>query len=437
MLKIESVEPGSYAADIGLEADDQLVSINGHGIDDLIDYHLYSEPERLVIDVLRSNEEMWELELEKMPGEDIGIELEHPQPRQCGNKCVFCFVHQLPRGMRKTLYIKDEDYRFSYLYGSYITLTNLDEKDLSRIVEQQLSPLYISVHAIDSAVRRQLLGAEVPDIRQLIRRLTAGGIDLHCQVVLCPGINDGDVLKETIEFLADLSPRVASLAVVPVGLTGHRENLPQLEMLDRDGARACLEVIHDYQNGYLKQKGSRFVFPADEIYLLAGQEIPSWESYEEFPQLENGIGMIAQFRQQATEVLLDAEPLELDRVTLVTGTLFADELSLFAERLNLRTGVELEVRPVVNHFFGTSVRVTGLLTGKDVIEQLKGEDLGEALLIPDVVVRDEQGMLLDDIDAERLQKELGVKVVVVDNSPWGVLEGLEQLAEGPVEIVHC
>lgn len=437
MLKIESIEPGSYACDIGLETGDQLISINGHMINDLIDYHLHVEPERLVLEVLRQDDELWELDLEKLPGEDVGIEVEHPHPQQCGNQCVFCFVHQLPRGMRRTLYIKDEDYRFSYLYGSYITLTNLSEADLLRIIEQQLSPLYVSVHAVDDLVRKQLLQADVPDIKVLLERLTAGGIKLHCQIVLCPGFNDGAVLDQTIEFLASLRPHVQSLAVVPVGLTEHRKNLAELRRMTEEEAEVCLAQISRYQDQYLAEQGNRFVFPADEIYLMANQDIPKWEDYEDFHQVENGVGMIAQFRQQALEVLLDAEPLDIEKVSLVSGALFADELKLFVERLSLRTGVDFNVFAVENNFFGPTVTVTGLLTGADLIAQLKGRDLGQHLLIPDVMIKDDQLLLLDDIETRQLEQELGVPVTVVDSSPWGILEGLEQIVDGPVEIVHC
>jgi putative radical SAM enzyme (TIGR03279 family) len=437
MLKIESIEPGSYASDIGLETGDQLITINGHVINDLIDYHLHVEPEHLVLEVLRQDDELWELDLEKLPGEDVGIEVEHPQPKQCGNQCVFCFVHQLPRGMRRTLYIKDEDYRFSYLYGSYITLSNLSESDMTRIIDQQLSPLYISVHAVSEQVRKQLLRADTPDVKGLLQRLTSGGIDLHCQIVLCPGFNDGSVLDETIEFLASLSPQVRSLAVVPVGLTDHRNNLPELRRQTEEEAQSCLTQIGRHQNQYLTQLGSRFVFPADEIYLRANQDLPTWAEYEDFPQVENGVGMIAQFRQQATEVLLDADTLEIDSVSLVSGALFADELKLFAERLSLRTGVDINVFAVDNNFFGTRVTVTGLLTGADLIAQLKDQDLGGSLLIPDVMIKDDEFLLLDDIEIKQLELELGVSITVVDSSPWGILEGLEQISEGPVEIVHC
>ena len=437
MVKIESVEPGSYAADIGLEIGDQLIAIDGQVINDLVDYHVHVGSEHVVIEILKQDEELWEYDLEKVADEDIGIELEHPEPQQCGNQCIFCFIHQLPRGMRRTLYIKDEDYRFSYLYGSYITLTNLKENDLKRIINQHLSPLYISVHAIDHQVRQKLLGAQVPDILPIIERLTGAGIELHCQVVLCPGENDGKILDQTIEVLGALIPRVASLAVVPVGLTAHRQHLPQLNGLSRNDACTCLEQIKLWQGRFLNSAGTRFVFPADEIYLLAGQEIPDQADYEELPQIENGVGMIARFRQQAQEVLLDAETMHIGKVTLVTGLSFVEELNDFVERLAVRTGVSCSVISIQNTFFGAGVTVAGLITGADLLDQLKGRDLGQAILLPDVMLKEGDHVFLDDITVEQLQKQLKIEIVVIESTPWGILEGMESLADGPIEIIHC
>lgn len=437
MLKIESVAPGSYAAEMGIETGDQLISINGQPINDLLDYYQNIERDRILLEILHHDDELWELDLEKHVDEDVGIEVEHPQPRQCGNQCLFCFIHQLPKGMRKTLYIKDEDYRFSYLYGSYITLTNLSEADFRRIIDQHLSPLYISVHAIDPVIRKKLLGGDPPEIAPLIRRLTAAGIELHCQIVLCPGINDGKVLSQTITFLADLMPQIQSLAVVPVGLTNHRDHLPQLKKVSQDDARACLDLILSYQQEYLKTKGSRFVYPADEIYLLAKQAIPNLNEYESFPQIENGVGMIAQFRQQASEVLLDAEPFSLNLVTLVTGYSFVDELSAFVERFSLRTGVKFDTIAIKNTFFGDDITVAGLITGVDLLKQLEGKDLGDGLLIPDVMLKEGEQIFLDDLSVVDLQQQLKSPVIVIDSSPWGILEGLEHLSGDSIEIVQC
>ena len=436
MIKVESVESDSYAAELGLLAGDRLLSINGHEITDLVDYHLHIETNHILLEVLREDDELWELDLEKEAQEDLGLTVEHPQPLQCGNQCLFCFVHQLPKGMRRTLYIKDEDYRFSYLYGSYITLTNLDETDLQRIIRDKLSPLYISVHATDHNLREKLLGAKVPEILPLLKRLASAGIELHCQVVFCPGLNDGKALQQTIEDLWQLYPQVASLAVVPVGLTKYRKKLPQLKKMTQQDAIFCLEMIHQYQQKFLFEHSCRFIFPADEFYLLAGQKLPSFADYEDFPQLENGVGLIAQFRQQVTEVLLEAELLELDRVILVTGCLFQNELANFAENLSLQTGVKLDVIAIKNDFFGSDVTVAGLITGADLLSQLQGLSLGDGVLIPDVMLKDGGQLFLDDMRIEDISLSLQVPVIAVENSPWGILDGLELLGTGAVEIIQ-
>jgi len=437
MLRIESVAPGSYAAEFGLDPGDRLLTINQQQINDLVDYHHLLESESLLLEVLRRDDEVWELEIEKAPQEDLGLQLEHPEPNQCGNKCLFCFVHQLPKGMRSSLYIKDEDYRFSYLYGSYITLSNLQEKDFQRIIDQQLSPLYISVHATDEQLRSRLLGRKVPPVLPLLKRLVDADIELHCQIVICPGINDGAALDKSISDLVAFYPQVASLAVVPVGLTRHRQHLPLLRKITTTEAQRLLYQIEEHQQRYLESKGARFVFAADEIYLQAGAAIPELTFYEELSQLENGVGLVAQFRQQAAEVLLDVEPLELEKVSLVTGVSFARGLHDFVEGLAIRTGVELPVWVVENNFFGRDVTVSGLLTGADLFSQLSGQDLGQGLLLPDVMLKEGEELLLDDMSVEQLSHKLGVPIVVVESSPWGILEGLEELAEGPVSVIHC
>ncbi len=436
MQKIEGVELKSYAADLQLEYGDCLLSINGRQIEDLIDYYQAIETDQLRLEVLHQNGDRCFYEIEKEPQEDLGLSLEHPSPQQCGNNCIFCFVHQLPKGMRRTLYVKDEDYRFSYLYGSYITLSNIKPAELERIIDQQLSPLYISVHATDDRLRSQLLGCQAPPILPLLRKLTAAGIELHCQMVLCPGLNDDQALRQSIEQLAALRPQLASLAVVPVGLTKHRQQLPMLRKLTSAEAAASLDLIESYQRDYLAEQGRRFVFAADEIYLQAGREVSELEAYEDLPQLENGVGLIAQFRQQSSEVLLEAEPLELSRASLVTGVSFVPELTSFIERLGLRTSIELQILPIENRFFGSEVTVTGLLTGADLLAQLQGQDLGDGLLIPDVMLKEGEQLLLDDISLQNLSTSLSCPVLAVESSPWGILEGLERLAIGPVEIIH-
>jgi len=436
MLRVESIKPDSYAAELGLLAGDRVLSINGHEITDLVDYHRYIEAEQLLLVVLRDDDDLWEIDLEKDQYEDLGITIAHPQPRQCGNQCLFCFVHQLPKGMRKTLYIKDEDYRFSYLYGSYITLTNLSEIELQRIIRDKLSPLYISVHTTDHPLREKLLGTHVPEILPLLEKLVAAGIELHCQVVFCPGLNDGAALEQTIEDLVSFYPQVASVAVVPVGLSRYRGKLPQLQKVTRHDSITCLQQLQCYQERYLAQHGTRFVFAADEFYLLAEQRIPPFSAYENFPQIENGVGLIAQFRQQVAEVLVEVETLNLHQVTLVTGCLFRDELVKHAKQFSLRSGVDLQIVAIDNIFFGTDITVTGLITGNDLLQQLQGLTLGDGLLIPDVMLKDDRQLFLDDVSVEMIEQALQVPVVVVESSPWGILDGMESIADSPVEIIQ-
>lgn len=431
MLAIIGVESASVGAELELEPGDQVLSINGKPVRDLLDYHLYVADENVLLEVRKADGSLWDLELEKDAEDHLGLAFEPPRPNQCGNQCIFCFVHQLPRGMRRSLYIKDEDYRFSFMYGAYVTLTNIDEDEIGRILEQHLSPLYVSVHATDEAVRRRLIGREdIRPILPLLQRLVAGGIQLHTQVVLCPGINDGAVLDRTIEDLAALRPGILSLAIVPVGLTGHRRRLPPLRPLRQTEAAALVAGLHGRQERFLRESGSRFLFAADELYLQGEVDFPALEEYEDLPQLENGVGLMALFRGEAEAVLDEAGPLSLGPVALLTGVSAYSELRGFADQLSAKTGVPLAVHAIRNDFFGGQVTVTGLLTGSDILAQLQGRDLGQALLLPDVVLREGEDVLLDDMTLEQLQQRLGVPVVKIESNPWGILEALEALAAG-------
>lgn len=436
MIVVQSVMAGSLAEEMGIVAQDSLLQINDQPLRDLIDFYRALESEQLTIELLRDNEVLV-MECTKMVEEDLGVDVEHPKPLQCGNQCLFCFVHQLPKGLRKSLYIKDEDYRFSYLYGSFITLTNLLEEDFRRIEEDQLSPLYISVHATSPEVRNHLLGCQAPDVLPLLQRLAKAGIVLHCQIVLCPGINDKEVLKQTIDNLSTLFPQVASIAVVPVGLTRHRGKLPHLAAVTKVDAEDCLVLVDEFQQQLLSRFKHRLIYAADEFYLLAQREVPPLDAYEDLPQLENGVGLLAQFRSQAEEVLIEAEPLDVDAVVLVTGHLFQPELQKFADRLSLRTDVKLEALAINNQLFGSRVSVAGLIPGRDLLEQLRQEVKGRAVLIPEVMLKSGQQVFLDDVSIDQLKLELEVPIEVVEASAWGVLEGLERLADGSVDVIRC
>lgn len=430
MLTIQSIAPGSIAEELELQSGDQILAINGHPLRDFLDYiRLTRNAEDLILDIRRTNGEEWELELEKDADEELGLEMEHPQPAQCGNNCLFCFVHQLPRGLRPTLYVKDEDYRFSYLYGAYITLSTISEMEIQRILEDQLSPLYISVHASNEDLRATLLGRKsLPPLFPLLQRLTSGGIEIHTQIVLCPGFNDGEELEKTINDLGSLYPGIRSLALVPVGLTGHRRHLPQLRTHHPDEARALLAQLVVWQQNFLARGGSRFVFAADEFYLKAGVDFPPLCDYEDLPQYENGVGMIPLFRADAAEVLVVAQPLPSFTVDCLTGVSFYPEMVQFAGELSAKTGVEIIVHRIENLFFGGEVTVTGLLTGADLVTALQGALKSSILLIPDVVFRDGEDLFLDNMSPEALAETLHVEVFPVAANPWGIFQALEMIA---------
>ncbi len=436
MIAIEQIEPGSFADEAGLCAGDMLVTINGKLVNDLVDYFRALEAEHLVIEVFRQGE-MLVVECEKFEDEEIGLQVAHPPPHQCGNQCLFCFVHQLPKGLRSSLYIKDEDYRFSYLYGSFITLTNVSEADLQRITSEKLSPLYISVHATDPEVRNHLLGCRVPAIVPLLERLATADIQLHCQIVLCPGINDGAVQQQTIDALAALYPQVHSIAIVPVGLTRFRERLPVLQVPSQADAARCIAQIEDYQLQFLEKLGTRLVYAADEMYQLAAMALPDIDEYEDLPQLENGVGLVAQFLAEVEEVLMEAEPLDLSAAVVVTGQSFFPYMQEVAKRMGLRTGVDIELVAIGNDFFGSSVTVAGLVTGIDLVNQLRDMIKGRPLLVPDVMLKADEERFLDDMQVDELRAALGVTVIIVESSAWGLLEGLEFLAQGTTDVIRC
>ena len=429
MLEIVSIEPGSIADQLGLQSGDRLVRVNGEQINDLVDYLVEEPREALQIEVERADGDVWELDIEHDSEEPLGLLLPHPEPKQCGNNCIFCFVHQLPRGMRRTLYIKDEDYRFSYLYGAYVTLTNLTEDDLQRILRKQLSPLYISVHAVDNTLRQRLLGQSAPDLMPLMETLVDGGITLHTQVVVCPGVNDGVHLEHTLDELIGLAPGVKSLAIVPVGLTGHRQRLPELRVHTRAEAAELVGWLAEKQARLLEQLGTRFIFAADELYLKAELDFPGLEAYEELAQIENGVGLIPVFRAQADQVIAEAQPLKLPSVSLLTGVSAAADVRRFVDALINKCGIDLRLHVVENHFFGGDVTVAGLLTGQDLLEQLANVELGEVLLVPDVMLREGEDVFLDDVRIRDLAGHLQVEVEVIPADPWGVWDMLETLSE--------
>jgi putative radical SAM enzyme (TIGR03279 family) len=408
---VVAVREGSIAEELGLQLGDVLISINGHVLRDVIDYRFYGAEEELELIVERDGERI-AYQVERGYDQELGIEFAEPTfdgLRLCNNRCEFCFFQGLPPGMRRSLYIKDDDYRYSFLFGNFITLTNLAEDDWARLAEQRLSPLYVSVHATDLALRRRILGnPAAPDITDQLKRLGSLGIQVHAQIVLIPGLNDGQHLARTVADLAALYPTVQSIAIVPLGLTKYHRCSFRLYRPEEAGP--ILAQIAAWQREYRRQHGLNLVYASDEWYLLAGLEVPPAEEYDGFPQLENGVGL--------TRMLLDEElrvsGLEfwVRKVTLVCGTLIAPLLKNMAAELAGRTGLEIKVVPVVNDFFGPTVTVSGLLTGRDVIEALRGRHLGDLVFLPRAMFDASGKRTLDDMSPAAIEERLGVRVEV-------------------------
>lgn len=424
-LIIDRVMPGSIAEELEIEPGDRLLSINGHPLRDVIDYNYFGADDLLILDIEKGDGELWELEVEREEGESLGLTFQAHAPARCGNNCVFCFVHQLPKGLRSPLYVKDEDYRLSFLYGNYVTLANIGRDDLDRIKAQRLSPLYISVHATDPLLREKLLGKSVIlPILEVMRELAEARITMHTQIVLCPGLNDGEAFARTVEDLAQMHPWVSSLAVVPVGLTGHRKKLPALLPLTEAFAASFVGEWQNKAQLLAERLGEPFLFLADEFYIKGKMAFPPLETYGDLPQLENGVGMIPLFLSEADQVLAEAEPVGKARITVVTGESPYHFLADFLRRLSQATGANIVPVAVKNRLFGDTVTVTGLVCGQDIVAALQGVDLGDLVLVPDVMIKEGEGVFLDDLSIEDLERELGKPVLVVESTPFGIYEAL-------------
>jgi len=425
--KITAVLPDSIAEQLEIVPGDELVSINGQTVVDWIDYEAFCCCEQMNLVIRRGEEEM-EFEFEKDEYDPLGLQFETQlmSPlRSCANKCMFCFVDQLPENVRPSLRVKDDDWRMSLMMGSFVTLTNVSDKELDRIIARQASPLYISVHATDPKLRAQLLGTPLASkIMSQLNKLKNAGLTFHAQAVLCPGINDGEQLKKTVEQLAALYPACQSLALVPVGLTGHRDGLCELRKFNKAEARAVVEAVAKWQEKYLKKFGTSFVSASDEFYVQAGVRIPADERYEDYPQIENGVGLM---RLLETELEYAFEEADLSsarpaRLIDACGVSVAPFMKSLFKRFEI-PGVEVQVVPIENHFFGPSVTVSGLLTGADLIRELKGID-ADKILITECMLREFEDVFLDDLTLEEVEKEIGVPIVKVGRSGEDLLNAL-------------
>jgi len=433
MLKIIEVAPESIGADLGLNPGDSIVRINDHEITDRLDYRFYVSDEAVDLQVVQSGESIV-YEIEKDVDDQLGLKLEDMKLKACGNNCVFCFVYQNPKGLRKPLYFKDEDYRFSFMYGHYVTMTTLKEKELKRIVDQRLSPLYISVHATEEKVRRKLLGIKFEDhLLDKISYLTANGIELHAQIVLCPGFNDGVVFDKTVADLKQFYPGVRSVAVVPLGLTRYREGLLEMRMHSVQELRAEILHINSIREDLSKELGDPFVYPADEFFIKAKQDLPPASYYGNFYQIENGVGefreMIDQFEQEKKQMpKFLSRPV---RLTLVTGTLAYEGLEhFFVNSISRIKNLEISLIPVENEFYGKSIEVSGLLVAQDIYARLKNESLGDLVLLPPRVLN-EDGYFLDDWTVEKLEEKLSVPCHVYSEPLAQLPRVVEELLKWP------
>lgn len=417
---IKRVLPGSIAEELELEPGDELLSVNGQQIEDVFDYHYLINDEYLEILIRKPDQEEWELEIEKDYEEDLGIEFDSSlmdEYRSCRNKCIFCFIDQMPKGMRDTLYFKDDDSRLSFLQGNYVTLTNMSDHDIDRIIRYHLSPINISFQTTNPELRCRMLNNRFAgDIFPKVQRLYEAGIEMNGQIVLCKGINDGEELERSIRDLSKYLPHLRSVSVVPVGLSRYREDLYPLEPFTKEDAQKVLDTVKKWQDQLYPQYGLHFIHCSDEWYILAQQPIPREEEYDGYLQLENGVGMVRLLESEVLEELSNRKPDDRKRrISIATGKLAAPFIRENISHIQkLYPGIEVNVYSIRNDFFGEMITVSGLVTGQDLKKQLAGRELGECLLIPCNMLRAGENVFLDDVTVEELEAALGVPVEVVD-----------------------
>lgn len=427
---VKEVLPGSIAEELEIEAGDVLVSINGNEIEDVFDYHFYVNDEYLTVLIRKPNGEEWELEIEKDLEEDLGIEFEQglmDEYRSCRNKCMFCFIDQMPKGMRDTLYFKDDDSRLSFLQGNYVTLTNMSDHDIDRIVRYHLEPINISFHTTNPELRCKMLHNRFAgDALKKVDTLYEGGIQMNGQIVLCKGINDGEELERSIRDMSRYLPYLQSVSVVPVGLSKYREGLYPLEPFTKEDAKVVLSIIHKWQKKIFEEYGIHFIHAGDEWYLLAEEELPEEERYDGYLQLENGVGMLRLLENEFSETYKTLCGDDIRReVSVATGKLAYPYIKRFSEQLMEKyPNTKIHVYCIRNDFFGELITVSGLITGQDLIAQLKDKPLGERLLLPCNMFRSEEEVFLDDITLSELSETLQVRTDIVKSSGRDFIEAV-------------
>ncbi len=439
MPVVRSVRAGSLAEELEIETGDEIVAINGQAIRDIVDLQFALAGTELQIEVKKISGEEWLIEADKDYDETLGIEWEHAtvdRVKLCHNKCVFCFVDQIPGNMRKTLNMRDDDYRLSFLHGNFVTLTNLKPADLERIASLKMSPLNISVHTTNPELRVKMLGNKRSgEILNQIRFFADRGIEMNTQIVLCPDWNDGVELDRTIEDLSQFYPAVRTLSVVPVGLTKHRRGLLALRTCTREDARRTVEQVTVWQDRLRPLLGANFVHVADEFYVIADANVPSALYYDEFAQIENGVGLLRTFMDDFDRLqpVIPTGLVTPRRVGVITGTSSSKMIQAAAQRMEAVSGLTVDVHVIKNEFYGEQVTVTGLITGQDIVKQVRDKRLPDVFLLPDVLLKDDRDVFLDDYTVKQVQKELQTDVLVVPPTANGFIYGaLGQIAELPL-----
>ncbi|MBI5848323.1 MAG: DUF512 domain-containing protein [Nitrospirae bacterium] len=425
-ITVESITAGSIAEAAGLRAGDIVCTVNSSPMRDVIDFMFHKDEDELNIGFRRDGVRK-KISIFSDSGADLGISFKPMKVKICKNNCIFCFVRQLPKGLRKPLYIKDEDYRLSFLYGNYTTLSNITVEEKKRIVEQRLSPMYISVHSTNKALRNRMLGnPRALDILKELKFFADHKIRMHIQIVVCPGLNDGRELQSTIRDIYRFYPYVSSIAVVPVGLTKHRKM--QLTPVSKESALKTLDIVSAFQKRFRKKHGEAIVYCADEMFIKAEAPFPPVQEYGELPQIENGVGLVPLFISQARKLKIPRTISNKNRVLTFTGTSFYPYLKKFIGRLAEKEQLPVDVIPVKNAYFGETVTVTGLLTGRDVISALHdNSDNCDVLVVPDVVLREGDTLFLDNVSLRDLEEATGLKVVTTDGTPQGFIDTLAGL----------
>ncbi len=426
---VKTVEYESIAYDAGIEPGDIIDSVSGKTFADILDFKYLTSDDYYTVCVTKKDGSCEEIEIYNDMYEQFGVEFENPlidEPMRCRNKCIFCFMDQLPPNVRKTMVFKDDDVRLSFLQGNYVTLTNLSEKDIDRIINLKISPINVSVHATDGQVRKMMLNNKNADkVMEIMGRFAQAGIVMNAQIVLCPGVNDGEILKKSIEDLSKLMPSLHSVSVVPVGLSKHRKGLYELTPVTKEIAADVIDIVEQYAFGLLAEFGTRVVYAADEFYITAGRDIPPFEAYEDFPQIENGVGMLAQLKYEVEQALDDEYTMGKDKKYLVTGVISYEYMCGFADKIKSKyPEVDIEVIKINNNFFGDRITVTGLVCGGDIIEQLKGKALNGTLLLARNMFKDDCMMFLDDTTLEDVENALDVKIKVIENNGWDYVRNI-------------